>query len=286
MQVLPLIGELLSHTTSGLIIFTFLLTLKLANVINWPYWAICGPLWLVLFILLVLTQSKRLIEQTSLILRLAWLLCICSIVSFLVLLNMRLEDIEQRIGFNYIFLPLWILIGVLTLLAFSGLIVGLCWDDKNEKRRKKYLLAGLPLLIMVLVMFPFIFLLEWKIENNERADYGWSVVFIPIWITDAFFLCVSCVLLLFTVGARQSAVFSMSQVITFLCILTTATIFTVLLVMALEGHEAFSYFVVMAPLFLLEFLCVACGINIRFGKKKQSKDQFRKNRSIDNEAPK
>jgi len=272
-RTLDLIGEIITITTFGLSVFTVFITLKITGVVNWMYWAVSSPLWLVLFILLVLTQSKRFVQHTTIIIRLAWFLCVVAVIAFLVLLNLKLEKDEREPPLNLIFLPLWILFGIALLLGMSGLTIGLCFDRKNPKRKKKYLLAGVPLLLFDLVFFPFMFLLELKIQDSGGAGFGWSIVFIPIWITDTFFLYVSCVLFLFTIGARDSAVFSISQVITFLCILTGGTVFTILLVLVLEGAP-FSPYVITAPLLLVELLCVACGLNVRFGKHK--KDPYAK----------
>src|SRR5690242_1029226 len=90
--ILPLVGEILAGVFSGLVIFTVFVALKITEVINWNYWFVFSPIWVVLLALLLLTQSKRLTTRTNLIVRLAWLLCVISIMGHLILLNMKLEE--------------------------------------------------------------------------------------------------------------------------------------------------------------------------------------------------
>jgi len=261
--LLPVIAELVSGTVLGNAIFTIFLTLKLTNVIDWAYWWIFTPLWLVFFTLLILTQSKRLTKHVPLIARLVWLICIVSIVAFLVLLSMRLEH-EGDPPFQLIFIPLWVLFGSSLLLGLSGIFVALC-STTDESKRQKYLLAGLAMLGFDAVFFPSVLMLALKL--TEHKDYSWSVVFIPLWITDGVFLLTAFVLLLFTIGSRDSAVFSLSQVIIFLFVLPSAALFKALLVLSLDSTITMSWFWTMTPLLVVELLVFSCGLNIRFSKK-------------------
>jgi len=186
------------------------------------------------------------------------------VIGFLILLNMKLE-LEYDTSVFYLFIPLWALFGITLFLGFSGIIVACCTASENEERKKKYLFAGVPLLVFDVVFFPFLLLLELKL-GDTTGEISWSVVFIPLWITDGFFLCVSLFLLLFTIGARQDALFSLSQVITFLSLLPAAAVFKILLVLHLEGDEL-SMFVVMAPLLVVQLLLLSCGLNIRLNKR-------------------
>jgi len=232
-------------------------------VIDWAYWWIFTPLWLVFFTLLILTQSKRLTKHVPLIARLVWLICIVSIVAFLVLLSMRLEH-EGDPPFQLIFIPLWVLFGSSLLLGLSGIFVALC-STTDESKRQKYLLAGLAMLGFDAVFFPSVLMLALKL--TEHKDYSWSVVFIPLWITDGVFLLTAFVLLLFTIGSRDSAVFSLSQVIIFLFVLPSAALFKALLVLSLDSTITMSWFWTMTPLLVVELLVFSCGLNIRFSKK-------------------
>jgi len=266
--ILPLVGEILAFTTIGIIIFTIFLTIKLENQLRWSYWWVCSPLWLVLFSLLVLTQSRKLTTKSPLIVRLAWLLCVTCVIAFLILLNMKLE-LEYDTSFFYLFIPLWALLGITIFLGCSGVMVACCTNTENQERKKKYLFAGVPLLVFGVVFFPFLLLLELKLGDSlgdASGEFSWSVVFIPLWITDGFFLCVSLFLLLFTIGSRQDALFSLSQVITFISLIPAAAVFKILVVLHLEG-DPLSLFIVMTPLLVVELLLLSCGLNIRLNKR-------------------
>jgi cytochrome bd-type quinol oxidase subunit 2 len=262
--ILPLIGEILAFSTVGIIIFTIFLTIKLVSVIQWSFWWVCSPLWLILFSLLVLTQSRKLTTKAPLIVRLAWLLCVTCVIAFLILLNMKLE-LEYDTSIFYMFLPLWALLGITVFLGISGIAVSCCTSNDNPDRKKKYLFAGLPLLVFDAVFFPFLLLLELKL-NDTTDEFSWSVVFIPLWITDGFFLCVALFLLLFTIGSRQDALFSLSQVITFISLLPVAAVFKILVVLHLDG-DTLSMFIVMTPILVVELLLLSCGLNIRLNKR-------------------
>lgn len=263
--MLPLVGEIIAFVSSGLFIFTILCTLKLEGVILWMWWLICIPLWLILFVLILLTQSKKLTTRTSLIVRLAWLLCVISIICFMVLLNLKLEH-EYEPNWKLVFLPLWILFGLAFILGISGVIVALC---NKEQRRRKYLLSGIPLLAFVIIFLPFTMLLEFRIEDESIL---WSAVFIPLWIVDSTSICFACILMLFTIGSREDATFTLSQVISFICLMPLAILFKILLVLELDGVEL-SYYIVMTPLLVMELLALSCGANLRYSKHGNSLNQ-------------
>jgi len=263
-SIFSLISELVAGILFGLSIFTIFITLRLTKVIEWHYWWIFSPIWVVLFILLILTQSRRISTHMPVIARIVWLICLISILAFLVLLNIFLEK-ELDPGFALMFSPLWVLIGSSFLLGISGIGIAL-FCTKHEKKAQKYLLAGLGMLFFDVVFFPFFLMMELKLSKQKNLE--WSAVFIPLWVLDGFFLCAAFILLLFTVGSRESATFSLSQVITFLFVLPTSAVFKLLLVIYLDGDvNNISLYWIMAPLILMELLVFSCGLNFRCTKK-------------------
>jgi len=258
-SLLKFFGESLSFGIFCFTVFTLFLLLKEHGIINWIYWWIFSPIGIFLLVLLILTQSRRLTKKATIILRLAWLICGLCLLGFFILLVMLLEHDMYKFVVKYIFVPLWILFILLFILGVIGIGVG-C-TSREEHRRKKYLLAGIPLLVFDAVVFPFIYLLETKLIHHQQ--FSWNIVFIPLWITDGILLCIAALLLLFTVGARQEATFTISQILTLIIVLPASIAFKVLLALYLDG-STLNLWIVSAPLFFMELMFFTCGLNIRF----------------------
>jgi hypothetical protein len=97
-------------------------------------------------------------------------------------------------------------------------------------------------------------------------SFNWSYVFIPLFITDGFFLCISGFLMLFTVGSRDSALFAIPQLACFLLSLPASVVFKVLLIWYLDGGDISPY-LMMLPLFIVEIFLLACGLHMLRSKK-------------------
>jgi len=263
--ILHLLAEIVIGISFSLGVFTVFLTLKLSNVVDWQYWWICSPLWALLFALLIVTQSKRLTNHFPLIARVVWLICLLSLVIFLVLMCIYLE--RRFANFTLLFLPLWVLNASCLLLGISGVFIALC-VTADEVKKRNYLLAGISMLGFDVIFFPFFLLVQLKLTHFITAE--WSIIFIPLWVTDGFFLLLGFVLLLFTLGARDSAIFSLSQLIAFIFVLPVAALFKVLLILVMDGTLRIAYFMIMIPLVGVELLVMSCGINIRLTKRLES----------------
>jgi len=145
-----------------------------------------------------------------------------------------------------------------------------CWKQ-NEGKSSAYCGTGITLVMINAIMIPFISLLQLKLLNTD--EFEWGIVFIPLWIIDGVCLCTSFFLLLFTIGAREDARFSLSQVLTFLCVIPAIIVFKVLLAFSLDGLSI-SYFLLMTPLLISELLFLACGLNIRFVQQRHTIDSI------------
>ncbi len=159
----------ISFVTFAVCAFTILLILKLQYVVDWSYWSIFSPILcipllrnlltfiVVLFILLVLTQSRTISTRFPLISRLAWLMCVVScthsfrlllhicMIAFMLMLILKMEKTGNLFSLEYthVFIPLWILFGTSFVLGISAVVVALCFSD-TERRKSKYLTSGKP----------------------------------------------------------------------------------------------------------------------------------------------
>jgi len=244
-------------------------------------------------------------------------------VTFLILLNMKLDHghLESlHLSYVVVFSPLWVFLAISLVLAVVSccvvccICIGFCnkkssseqqqqeyieddrssvssdssyYEDPTQQRRNKYLSAAFPLLLFDAIVFPFILLLELKLESIEsdqhlvpppttqtNSSIAWTSVFIPLWVTDGLLLLVSLVLLLFTVGGRQDATFSLFSVGSFVVILLSSVAFKVLLVLLLQNQAHLSFFVVVAPLVLAFTLFICCGIHLKLRHKPQQQQQL------------
>ena len=119
---------------------------------------------------------------------------------------------------------------------------------------------------MNIICFPFVVLLELKLEGVDMESFDWSYVFIPLFVTDGFFLCIGGFLVLFTIGSRDSALFAIPQLVCFVMALPASVVFKVLLIRYLDGGDI-SIYLVMLPLFIVEIFLLGCGIHMLKSKK-------------------
>jgi len=201
----------------------------------------------------------------------------------MILLTMKFENFHPT-SWSDVFVPLWILACVLIILGVAGIMVALCSycvstlaadDFEGEQRRRKYLVTGIPLLVSGTILLPFFVLTSLKLGySGHYSDLSWAVIFIPLWITDGFFLYVSCVLFVFTIGARDSALFSLSQVLVFMFGILMAMVVKVMIVLFAEGNLTLNYYEVWIPILIMQLLFFYFGVSIRLRKSQDENEQF------------
>jgi len=265
---LPIAGGVITFVIITVCLFTILLILKVELIVQWGYWTLFSPILLALFVLLILTQSRTISTRFPLISRLAWLMCVLCLIAFVIMLILRMEGLDVEVGleFEHIFIPLWILFGSSFILGLSAVFVAVCFSD-TERRKSKYLTSGLPLIFGDIVFFPFVLLISFKLSEVQHLDFTWAYVFIPLFIADGFFICISAFLLLFTIGARDSALFTIGQIGCFLFSLPAAIVFKILLVMELDSHHM-PFYIVCIPMFFTYAMFLTCGLNLLCTKPK------------------
>jgi len=265
---LPVAGVIITFVSLAIFAFNVLLMLRVDSFVSWDYWSIFSPILLALFVLLILTQSRTVSTRFPLISRLAWLMCVICMIAFIIMLVLKLEakDILFALEYKHVFIPLWILFGTSFVLGIAAVVVALAFSD-TERRKSKYLTSGIPLLFGNMVFFPFVLLVSFKVTEAEGMTYPWAYVFIPLFIADGFFICISAFLLLFTVGARDSALFTIGQISCFLFSLPAAIVFKVLLVLQLDGHPI-PFYIVCVPSFIAQAMFLSCGLHLIFNSPK------------------
>jgi len=260
-----LLGKLVSLFTFPLLIFTITLALRLNGNILWSYWYIFLPVFILLLASLLLSTSQRLSQPAPVQMRMAWLVCIICIGSFLVMLVLKLEG--TTLGpWRYFYLPLYI-IGLITFGCgfHQTFIFGCCNSDQNHK---KYILSGTPVFCFGMVFLPAVILLSLKVGVDDiKVSMDWAIVFIPLFVTDVFCFCMGFFLLLFSFGGRKDALFSITQLVIFLAVIPISIVFKILLIIYLDGIMDFAVFYCFLPLIVLELLLLFCGISMATNTK-------------------
>jgi len=240
-------------------IFLVLFLLWKENIIKWNFWIISMPLFILFLTLLVLTQSRRLTRAIPMLVRLAWLFCIICMTAFLILYNLKEQKIYE-VPIDMLFVPWWAFLIVSFSLGIMSLSYG-CSGSSNRHSKAKW--GGLLLLVIVIIISPFVLMLQFKLEPHNYK-FSWAYVFIPIFVLDLGALLGSLILCIFTVGSPSEAIFSVCQVLSFLLMLPFWIAFKILLILKLEDATSeFPLYVVFIPMFIVQFLCCCCGVQMR-----------------------
>lgn len=116
------------------------------------------------------------------------------------------------VGQVYVFLAVYCLCGCF------GVVAGCAM-----RRFQRYMIAW-SLLLIVASLAPFAILLQLRLSGSHIA---WALVLTPLFVNDAFLLCVAFFLVLFSCGAIEDAVFSLRQLCVFLCVVPASITFKV-----------------------------------------------------------
>lgn len=261
-----LLGKVVSIFSIPLICFTIFLALKLNGNITWSYWIIFCPLLTLLLTSLLLTSSQKLSAPAPVQVRVIWLLWVVTLATFVVLLILKLEGKYFRPSNTMLFVPLWVITGIMFLCGFYVTFLGCCVESYANQR--KYILSGMPVFCFGMVFLPLIFLIAFKEGvQSFSLNISWAVVFIPLFIADAFCFCMGFFLLLFSFGGRKDALFSISQLFIFVGIIPFSVVFKILLVMHLDHTTDIPLIFVFIPLVVIELLFMACGITVAVNTK-------------------
>jgi len=183
-----------------------------------------------------------------------------------VLMIMKLQN-DTTMSLVEVFVPLYVIAGIVLISGFYvAFIIGCCKKTKNPR---KYILSGAPLFCLGIILLPVVFLISFKegVEFTRGFDVSWAIVFIPLFVADGFCFCMGFFLLLFSFGGQNGALFSVSQLFIFLAVVPASVTFKILLILKLDGVLNVPVIIVFAPLFVLELLFLACGLNVGFGRK-------------------
>jgi len=253
-----LLGKVVSLFSLPLILFTITFALRLNNSISWSYWYVFIPVFLLLMVSLLLSTSERLSRPAPIQMRIAWLLCIICISTFVVFLILKLEG--TTLGpWKFFYLPLYIVGGITFVAGFHIIfIVGCCGSEKNNK---KYILSGTPVFCFGMVFLPLVIMLSIKEGVGDiRVTMDWAIVFIPLFVADGFCFCMGFFLLLFSFGGGKDALFSIAQLIIFLFVIPISVVFKILLILYMDNILQFQIVYCFIPLIVLELLLLFCGI--------------------------
>lgn len=262
-----MLGRVVSLFCIPLLLFSILLPLRIDNTISWNYWYVFSPLLATLVGFLLATTSQSLSAPAPPVVRLVWILWVIAVSVFVVFLVMRLQGYSFfHPSMSSIFMPLYCGLGVMLFSSFYLFLTGCC--SSVHYVQKKYVVAGTPLFCFSVVTIPLVILISFREGVDHIAHTSWALMFIPLFVCDAFCFCMGFFLLIFSFGNRNDAIFSVLQLILFLVIIPASVCFKVLLCLYLDNVLRIPMIYVFAPLIALEVLLFTCGIAVTSHKKK------------------
>eukprot|EP01132_Coremiostelium_polycephalum_P001002 gene1002-1272_t len=241
------------------IVFTVFIGLSLDGVIDWNYWFIFSPCLAILVVSLLITSSTRLSKLVSWVIRLVWRIWILGITCFVAFLIVRLQ--YGVISNLVLLLPLLITFGSTLILGLYSFFYGVCFIPNSSKRKRKYIIGGLPMFFVGVTLTPTIIMIAHKFTTVD-SSLSWSVCFVPLFVGDALSSCFVFFLILFSFGAKDHQGFSILQLFTFLLINFCSIVFKILYALKLDSQRDFSFLNLLIPVLVGECFLVFCGLNL------------------------
>ncbi|KAF2072384.1 hypothetical protein CYY_006302 [Polysphondylium violaceum] len=261
------------------ITFTIFLGLFLDGVVDWSYWILFIPVYLMLALGFLATGSRLLSKLVSWVIRIIWRIWLIGFSFFVVFLILYLE--YSYLSIHALLLPLLITFAVTLLTGIGSILFGACCNQKKPKRKRKYVLSGLPLLFLGLALTPSGIMIGLRIMNILSIRY--SICFIPLFVGDCLFSCFSFLLLIFSFGGRENATFTIPQLFSILVILLCDITFKILIALKLDSNYDIKYFQIFIPILVGELFLLFCGFNVlRKPLKTQYLDDFDENSNNNN----
>eukprot|EP00026_Physarum_polycephalum_P015553 Phypoly_transcript_16263.p1 GENE.Phypoly_transcript_16263~~Phypoly_transcript_16263.p1 ORF type:complete len:131 (+),score=16.49 Phypoly_transcript_16263:290-682(+) len=106
-------------------------------------------------------------------------------------------------------------------------------------------------------------------KSFDTKDTSWAIIFIPLFVCDAFCFCMGFFLLVFSFGGRNDAIFSIFQLLLFLIIIPSSVCFKILLCLYLDKTLQIPIIYVFMPLIAMEILLFTCGLAVISHHKKK-----------------
>jgi len=240
------------------ITFTVFLGLYLDDIVDWSYWILFTPIYLMLAIGFLATGSRLLSKLVSWVIRMIWRLWLIGFSFFVVFLILYLE--YSYLSLHALLLPILITFVITLLFGLGSILFGACCNKKKPKRKRKYILSGLPLLFLGLTLTPSGIMIGLRIMDILSIKY--SVCFIPLFVGDILFSCFSFLLLLFSFGGRENATFTIPQLFSILIILLCDIAFKILIALRFDSNYDITFFEIFIPIFVGELFLIFCGFNV------------------------
>ena len=170
-------------------LFLLFLTLKVTGTVNWGWWAVFSPLYVV-FASFCCAPCLRWPSTSRIKIKpcvAVWALLGLPLLAFTLLLNFRLAD-SSSMGLSMVFIPLWLMDLMVLLLA-----IAYCVSEGNAWGLLAWLLAAAPLVV-------FKVLLAVAVDADYEPLRGrQELVWIPLYVTEMILLCGAAALTMVTI---------------------------------------------------------------------------------------
>lgn len=265
----------------------------LLNLVDWKFgyewrpWVTWSPIYLGIIVLLVVISALKL--DTPFIAHITWNFVLAVLEIYFLLLVVRKENPHMSFWRYFpLYIPHWI-ISVVVILIGLGLLLknvvhkrngtssggdndgtpnnsdveerSMLLREEEHDARSVYYLVSVGYIIIGLG-WGIITLLVCLRETRVVPSYSlsWGVIFIPWYALDLFFFVCLIVMLVFSFGASQSAVFTINQQLIMLTITALSTLVKALLNMEFEGTSPVPPGAVMGSLLALCIAVLLLGV--------------------------
>ncbi|KAN0036907.1 hypothetical protein ACTFIV_002230 [Dictyostelium citrinum] len=255
-----IVGSILQIIGLSSIVFTIFIGLYIDGYIDWSYWVLFIPIYVILTASYLATGSRVLSNLVSWIIRLVWRLSVFGLTVFVVFTIIHFK--YNTFGFSVMMIPLLFTFGSVFVMGIFSLIFGIVFvDGKSTPQRKtKYIVNGLPLLFTGAILTPAAIMIALKLDGLYDAKL--AVCFVSLFIGDIIASCFSFFLLIFSLGSKDTATFSIGQLLSIIFITICSIVFKVLLILATDQQHDINSLFLLIPLLVAEAFMVFCGINL------------------------
>ncbi|KAM9966269.1 hypothetical protein ACTFIR_006474 [Dictyostelium discoideum] len=255
-----IVGSILQIIGLSSIVFTIFIGLYIDGYIDWSYWILFIPVYVILAASYLATGSRVLSNLVSWIIRLVWRLSVFGLTVFVVFTIIHFK--YNTFGFSVMMIPLLFTFGSVFVMGIFSLLFGIIFvDGKSTPQRKtKYIVNGLPLLFIGAILTPTAIMIALKLDGLYDAKL--AVCFVSLFIGDIIASCFSFFLLIFSLGSKDTATFSIGQLLSIIFITICSIVFKVLLILATDQQHNINSLFLLIPLLVAEAFMVFCGINL------------------------
>lgn len=283
------LGVLLAVAQFPIFIFALLNIVNNTYGYGWEPWVLWSPIYIGIIVLLVVISALKF--DTPFVAHITWnfVLVVLEIYFMLFVIQKGYPDLRLWRYFP-VYFPHWVIAVVLFLIGLGMLVKTALHKNKNNSNagafseehmmilneeehnnRSMYYLASVGYMVVGFA-WGIISLLTYLREARVVATYSlsWGVIMIPWYAFDIFLFVCLILMLVFSFGASQSAVFTINQQIFMMAITVISTFLKALANMQLEGVSPVPPNAIMSTVLALCVVILLLGVCFAISRNKNN----------------